>query len=259
MKYIENSNGLITIGDTHGNFKLISRRVKSLQLNDFTLIHVGDFGVGFYDEHKDIESLNALDKVLIDANCKLYVIRGNHDKPYLFNGEWSNQFKNITLVKDYSVLNVNNKNVLLVGGAISIDRRGRKKQQLEYANIGIDKESYWYDELFELNEELLKEFRDIEYVVTHSCPAFCSPVNSFTNEHDSHGYLVEQFARRDSMLKDDLNKERINISKMYDILIENNKNIKKWIYGHFHRSHKEVHNNIEFITLNVDEFLEIKL
>lgn len=249
-------NSFICVGDTHGNFKLISHRIKSLKLTDMTIFHVGDFGVGFNLEY-EISELSKLDDILQKVNCKLYVIRGNHDDPYYFDGKWSDQFKNIFLVKDYTVVEVNGENVLMVGGAISIDRRQRNESRLEYARYNISKITYWPNEHFNLDIEKLKELKNIDYVITHSCPDFCAPVNCTSNVRGSHGHIVEQFAELDDKLKDDLNLERINHTKMYDILIENNK-IKKWLYGHFHQKHSEVINNTEFIILDIGQFLEVR-
>ena len=135
-------NSFIVVGDTHGNHKLIIHRIKSLQLTDMTILHVGDFGVGFNDENVDRAELRKLDNVLIEKNCKLIVIRGNHDNPALFDGKWSDSFKNIEMVPDYTIVNVNGDDILMVGGAISIDRGPRKRDMLSYARSGIHKELY---------------------------------------------------------------------------------------------------------------------
>lgn len=251
---------LYTCGDIHGNFKLISHKIKSLKITDSVIIQVGDFGVGFNYKKFEKEDLDFLDKVLKDTNCILYAIRGNHDKPELFDGKWSNQFDNINLLPDYSIIEVNGENILLAGGAISIDRNDRKiKMMQSIENYHIFLELYWANEIFVLNEDKLKSMRNIDYVITHSCPKMCQPINNFENIPYSHGNLVEYFAKKgDGHLKQDLNSERIDLQKMYDILKENN-NIKKWFYGHFHSSNKETINNTEFITLDIDEFYKIKL
>jgi len=248
----------VIIGDSHGNHKLIIHRIKALQLTDMTLIHVGDFGVGFKNENEDISDLHKLDSVLVDKNCILYVIRGNHDNPILFDGKWSNVFKNIRMVADYTVINVNGDDILLVGGAISVDRKPRLREMLNCASIGIFKELYWYDENFVLDEDKLKEIKGVRYVVTHTCPSFVSPINDFNNHLNSHSGFIERFiSNGDSKLKDDLNKERKDLSKMYEILKENNY-IQKWFYGHFHCSNVDVYEDTEFITLNIDQFLEVR-
>jgi len=253
-----NTNSFVVIGDTHGNHRLISHRVKALQLTDMTLLHVGDFGIGFKDESEERADLRKLDNVLVEKNCQLYVIRGNHDNPSYFDGKWSDTFKNIHMVPDYTIVNINGDDVLMAGGAISVDRGPRKKDMLLYARQGIHKELYWYDEAFILDEEKLKEIKGVRYVVTHTCPGFCSPVNSFANEHMSHGGLVEHFViEGDDKLKDDCNKERNDLTKMYEILKENNF-IQKWFYGHFHCSNAEYHDETDFVTVNIDQFYEVR-
>ena len=45
--------GFTLIGDTHGNFEYIRNTIKTRLIMDTTLLHVGDFGVGFTTERDD--------------------------------------------------------------------------------------------------------------------------------------------------------------------------------------------------------------
>ena len=247
--------GFVVIGDTHGNHKLIIHRIKSLKIVDTTFFHVGDFGVGFIDYNKDIHSLLELNKFLKTKNCHLYVIRGNHDNPIFFNGE--HNYSNLHLMPDYSIIEINGDKVLMAGGAISVDREGRIAQMREYAAFGITKESYWEDEGFILKEDMLKDIKDIKYVITHSSPKFVFPINDQSNGVDSHGPFVQRFAWHDNKLKDDLNKERNDITRMWEILQENN-DIHSWFYGHFHTSEKDFIHGTNFILLNINEFYNVR-
>jgi len=234
---------------------LIAHRVKSLKLENETLFHVGDFGVGFANsEHEDIEKMAYLNKTLKKHNCHLYTIRGNHDDPNFFIG--NHDYSNLHLVPDYTVIDINGEKVLMVGGAVSVDRKGRKESNLAWAKLNVYKACYWYDEAFVLDEDKLKTFTDIDYVITHSSPKFVFPINDPTNVVDSHGPFVQRFAWNDSKLKDDLNKEREDITKMHEILNENN-NIKKWMYGHFHCHKEETIDGTDFIVLDCDEFYNV--
>lgn len=243
---------IVLIGDTHGNHNVIKRYIKNSV--DTTFFHVGDFGIGFskltYDEH----CLNELNSLLKNNNCDMFVIRGNHDNPNFFNGNYI--LSNLQLVSDYSQIIVNDETFLLVGGAISIDREPRKIDMREYLKYNNHKELYWKNENFNLDISKIENLKGIDYVITHSSPHFMFPINDFNNHKDSHGSLIEHFVMRygDVTLKDDLNKERLDISQLHDILIENGNKIKKWFMGHFHNHVEEKHGDVEFIILNIDEF-----
>jgi len=250
-------NSFICIGDTHGNHKLISHRVKSLKITDTTFLHVGDFGVGFEKRDElEIEKLDYLNKVLKEYNCQLYVIRGNHDDPSWFDG--SREWSNLHLLPDYSIINVNGDDVLMVGGATSVDRKGRIRYIHDGAIIGEERTGYWYDEEFVLDREKLTDVKGVRYVITHSCPNGVFPINKTHNKYESHGMFVEGFVLDgDSTLKDDLNKEREDIAEMYEILKENN-HIDKWIYGHFHNHNAQYFEDTDFVCLDINEFYEIR-
>jgi hypothetical protein len=125
------------------------------------------------------------------------------------------------------------------------------------AAFGRDIESYWFDEGFVLDEDKVKDLTGITCVVTHSVPGEAMPINDYNNHYNSHGSFVESFASGDNKLKDDLNKERIDLSKMYKILKEKN-TIKKWYYGHFHSSNREIIDGTEFVMVNISELIEHK-
>jgi len=243
-------NSFICIGDTHGNHNLIKHRVKSLQISDTTLIHVGDFGIGFKKETEDRHDVLSLNKLLKLKNIHLYVIRGNHDNPYYFNGEWD--FSNVHLMPDYSVITINGDDILLVGGAISIDRKPRLKDMQRMASQGRDIELYWFDEGFKLDKDKLKNIKGVTYVITHSAPNFVPPENKV-----DFGHLVNSFAADDPKLKEDLIKERQDITYMYEILKENNL-VDKWLHGHFHRHNAMYYEDTDFVSLGIDEFYTVR-
>jgi hypothetical protein len=150
------------------------------------------------------------------------------------------------------VVEIDGVKILGVGGAVSVDRRTRMREQLEYARAGRDIELHWYDEVFVLDEEKLKAIEGIDIVVTHTAPEFCHPVNK-----TGFGWLVDQYAADDANLKKDLTEERTLVTKMYDILKEKNK-IDYWYYGHFHANWKANIDGINFNLLGINEFMEYK-
>jgi predicted phosphodiesterase len=228
---------MIFVGDIHGNFNYIKYLVRSRHLEGETIIQVGDFGIGFNKKHVDLEELQKLNATLRAADCKLYVIRGNHDDPRYFNGVF--EFTNLHLVPDYTVINIEGKNVLFVGGATSIDRVYRQE-----AGYG-----WWEDEKFVLDTDKLLKMVNIDVVVTHNAPDFCWPL-------DVNG-LVLSFAAEDATLLEDLRNERIDLTRMYDLLAMNN-DIHSWYYGHFHNSQLTEYKGTDFRLLGIEESYELR-
>jgi DNA repair exonuclease SbcCD nuclease subunit len=225
---------LLYLGDIHGNFKLIHDYVKMYAITDAHIIQVGDFGVGFQTVEKEKRMLEMYHTQLVKNNVHVWAIRGNHDyKPHFDNDPFG--FTNIHLVKDYTVLNLAGKNILCIGGAVSVDREWRKTRKqkegiFENNNLGI--ESWWNDELFELDIQKLSEFRDIDIVVTHTAPDYCTPDNKM-----GLGYFVNNIIKEtgDEALRTDLLVERNLLTQAFTILRLNN-SIENHYYGHFHKS-----------------------
>ena len=242
---------LIFLGDIHGNFNYVKWYIKAHKIKDCTIYQVGDFGIGFTNEFNDMNTLGDLNKFLNEYNIQMYAIRGNHDNPKYFDGHLRNYFTNLHLLADYDVIEVDGKKILGVGGAVSVDRRPRMREQLEYARVNVERELYWYDEVFVLNEEKLKDIKDIDIVVTHTAPDFCKPVNTNGN----FGYLVDRFAQDDAKLKDDLTVERDTVTKMWRILMENNKP-DYWFYGHFHNTWVANFEGTNYRLLDINEMFQ---
>ena len=246
-------NNLLFMGDIHGNFNHVKWYIKAHKIENCTIYQVGDFGIGFTTEFNDMNVLGDLNRFLNERNIQMYAIRGNHDNPKFFDGHLANHFDNLHLLADYTVIDIEGTKILGVGGAVSVDRRPRMREQLEYARVGRDIELHWYDEVFVLDEEKLRTFENIDIVVTHTAPEFCMPINK-----DGFGYLVEAFAKEDPKLKDDLTEERRLLTKMCNILEEKNKPFL-WVYGHFHRDHNEVINGTEYRLLAINEVYDPKI
>lgn len=230
---------MVFIGDTHGDNDVIKFNIINNKYKDTNLIHVGDYGIGFRSEEVELERLESLNKFLKKLNNTLHIFRGNHDNPKYFNGDYI--LSNLKLHKDYSVLNINNKKILGIGGAISIDRVPRQM----YRN------AWWEGEVFNLKKDILKDIRNIDILVTHSAPTYCPPSNE-------NGYpdVVTQFTHNDETLIEELNNERETIKQAIDILLINNKPTHHF-YGHFHRHFEYTDKGITHICLDIDEFYNL--
>lgn len=228
------------LGDIHGNFELAQQRIVKQNLHNAVIIQVGDFGVGyqsFLDELKAMDKFNAL---LKQRNTFMYVIRGNHDNPTYFQGVAPRALdqSHITFVADYSVLELNQQRFLLVGGALSIDRK-----------LHNEGEGYWQAEEFVYNKAAISAQTHIDVVVTHSAPNFAPPTQ--------FSELVYSFAEHDPDLIKDLIQERALLTQMYEQLaLEPSNRLSHWFYGHFHASKRAQHKSTQMVLVAMNELLE---
>ena len=242
---------IIMLGDIHGNFNFLKNQIQRLQLKDCTIIQVGDFGIGFTYRDNDILTLKNLNDFLESHNIKLYAIRGNHDDPYFFDGSFI--YSNLKLIKDYSTVILDGLNFLFIGGAVSVDRTQRIKENASNIKYGSKKRCYWENEKLEYKPEIVKSLRDIDIVITHTAPDWCSPTNKL-----GFGSFVEDWAKYDRTLIEDLLLERNQMSNLFLDLYENNKIIKHF-YGHFHDSKFETHLGVDHRLLDINEFYTLNV
>lgn len=242
IKLEQNFDHLLFLGDIHGDYHWISYFLHNHDLNNILIYQVGDFQIGFH-ERQEKSLLNTVNNILSERNSKVVVIRGNHDNPDCFKSD-KFRFSNIQFLSDYTILTVMiknvKKNILGIGGAISIDRL-----------LQIKNDSWFADEPIKYITDLsiLNSLKDIHIIVTHTAPDFVSPFKM--------GSLVEKYSKNDKMLKADLILERQKLSTMIDYLIGINKEtLTAYFYGHFHFSSVEEYKNVEFRCLAVNEFKE---
>jgi DNA repair exonuclease SbcCD nuclease subunit len=202
------------LGDTHG-VRSAMHAIDKKKLDTTTIIHVGDLGLGFQSITNDIRDLCALDEFCQQSGINFYAIRGNHDNPIFWKQEFGlrlPKFYNIHLVDDYSIINIESKNILCVGGAISIDRLIRASEHPP---------TWWRNERFYLDFEklnlTLSKINTIDIVVTHSAPDFAFPQNDHVAIVD-HYCDLEQKHGLD--LRKDLRQERADIGDLYGEIIK---------------------------------------
>lgn len=239
------------LGDTHsmrGVFNIIDR----FKIENSNIIHVGDFGLGFVALTSDLKNLEVVDEMLIETNNHLYVVRGNHDNPIFWDkskGLNLPKYHNLHLVDDYSVLEIEEKKILCVGGGISIDRQLRKDDR-PYPSWWEDEEFRWSPAKF---NRVVHNHDKIDIVVTHSAPSACYPrgvdapiVNDWHNIELQHG----------NNLKGELQMERKKIDMLKDAILKAYKPTN-WFYGHFHTSKTELIDSVKYQALNINEICEI--
>lgn len=230
---------VILIGDVHGEFIKLANKLANTNVRNSFFIQVGDFGVGFKTKVNEFAQLQLLNSRLVSANNMMFVIRGNHDMPFYFNGDSS--YSNIIFLKDYTLLKLEGKNMLLAGGAISIDRNSR-----------VLNNSYWEEEIFVYKETLLEEALEgcgkLDIMVTHNAPAEFHPTKI--------SQLVIDWTDKDPNLISDLKEERYRHSLLLNTLIGKKLKPAFWYYGHYHFSHHDNFQGIRYRILDCSEFFE---
>lgn len=256
---------IYVLGDFHGAMDNFLNYIHSKDITNCILIILGDIGVGFQNLSADEFEWKTLDKEMSERNIYVVCLRGNHDDPSLFNREimdidkeQSLWYGNVKLVPDYTVVTVNGKNLLLIGGATSIDRLGRINDYFQLLKLfkenypkltdedakKIIKPSYfpkehpYYDK--NIIEQLYKDEIFITHVLTHTAPSFCFP-------RTKKG--LKQWMETDEDLKKDIDKERKIMDDIYSCLLDNFHPLEEWVYGHFHMHNSEEINFIRFTTL----------
>jgi DNA repair exonuclease SbcCD nuclease subunit len=243
---------MLFIGDTHGNWGNILWQVKQKGIKDTIIYHVGDIGVGFTTYENEMRTLEHYNEQFKKFNIVFYGIRGNHDDPHWFDG--GIDMTNLKLLPDYTLLNLEGKGVLGVGGATSIDRNPRIAENETNIRHNKLQRCWWPNEKFRLDEEEIDKLNPgtVDIVVTHTAPAFCWPRND-----NGFGFIVEQFAEHDGKLKTELLIERGDMNQLYNLLNKNHP-LDKWFYGHFHRHEITLEGNTEFILLDINQMYELK-
>ena len=227
MKVLDKAKPMVFLGDHHGDWNELFYIANNKNLENCNLISVGDLGIGFkYKKEYEYIMSEELNGMFKEKNINFYGIRGNHDDPQFFKGEDRICFDNFELLEDYTVAEYDSKLIQFIGGAISIDRTGRKE--------GV---SYWKGEGVDYLKDKLQK---VDILITHTAPSWCFP--------QQFNELVYGWAKDDETLLDELTNERAVISDIFDVCKPS-----LHLYGHFHSSWTEEINGCKHKLLNINE------
>ena len=224
-------------GDKHADFSGVFDFCydKKTSLDD-VLIILGDAGINYYANYKDYYLKNSL----LQYPIKFFCIHGNHEerpeniRTYnikIFHEGivyYEKDYPNILFAKDGEIYNFNNKNVLVIGGAYSVDK-----------SIRLARGYNWYeseqpsDEVkTKVKDVLSKRDNKIDIILSHTCP---------------YKYLPRE------MFLDGIEQSKVDNSTEYFLdEIENNTDYKLWYCGHYHTD-KEI-DKIIFMFNKIEEF-----
>lgn len=223
-------------GDKHADFQEVFDfcYANETTLNDI-LIVLGDAGINYFASEQDYILKNSL----LQCPITLFCIHGNHEerpeniktyKTKKFHDGlvyFEEDYPNILFAKDGEIYDFNGKKVLVIGGAYSVDKEFR----LAY---GYN----WYkseqpsDEIKEKVLRLIDKIKEVDIVLTHTCPYKYIPREMFISDIDQ--------SEVDNSTEEFLDK------------VEEKLKYKKWYCGHFHTD--KVIDNIRFMFHDVIEF-----
>jgi len=220
-------------GDTHRDFY----RLHEIEENkDNMLIILGDVGINYYLNKQDKELKEYLNKL----NIKLFCIQGNHEERpenistykevNMFGGKVfiEEDYPNLIFAKNGELYDIDNKKVLVIGGAYSVDKEFR----LAYGYKRFKDEQLTEQE----KNNILNKYKDknVDIILSHTCPLKYEPTEVFMKG-------IDQSKVDKSM--------GIFLDKVEEIVEYN-----KWYCGHYHTEKKI--DKLEFMFGRIKEFDE---
>ncbi len=235
-------------GDIHGEFKTLLFELKRKEITNAVVIVAGDCGIGFEKPAYYDQLYNKLAVILDKIDCTLLLLRGNHDDPEYFAKKLIG-FPRMKTIPDYSVVRFGGRNILCVGGAMSIDRKHRLDAMWLATIKGrpIPK-CYWEDEAAVYDEKAFEELKAsgiaVDTIITHTAPSFCEP-------HTKSG--VACWLVGDEKLAADLQNERGIMDRIHERLMQDAHPLREWYYAHFHNSYTEYISDVKYSMLDIQE------
>ena len=223
-------------GDTHREFY----RLHDIEKNKSNmLIILGDAGINYYLDERD----KMLKEQLNSYDIKLFCVQGNHEErpenilTYkeidMFGGKVfiEEEYPNLIFAKNGELYDIDNKKVLVIGGAYSVD----KNYRIIYGYPWFKDEQLSKEEM----DNILNKYKGqhIDIILSHTCPLKYEPTEVFIKG-------IDQSAVDKSMEKF---LDKLEQSVDYD----------KWYCGHYH-TEKQI-DKLEFMfgrikVFNKDEF-----
>ena len=147
-----------------------------------TIVFLGDVGANYYGDERDL----ALKATLNDLGPTILCIHGNHERrPATIRSykekEWKGgsvwyeeEYPNVLFARDGDVFNIEGIQHLVIGGAYSVDKFYRLARGF----------GWWEDEQPSQKTKLyvesqIRKNRNVDVVLSHTCPYKYEPVEAF--------------------------------------------------------------------------------
>ena len=230
-------NRIFVTGDIHGDVRDLWERICTVHdaSKDDLLIILGDCGLFYYHFYgstkKDYLRQAAASELPITILC----IQGNHEVPFkempaekvrLFGGN-GYESNGIYFADNGTILNINDKRCLIVGGAYSVDKPWR----LERGNAWWENEELTEAELDSIFDAV--NGKEFDFIFTHTCPHNFMPREMFLS-------FVDQSSVE--------NRTEKALQRIHDVVKFNH-----WYCGHFHAD--KIDGKIEFFYRSLKRIL----
>lgn len=156
-------------GDWHGSFQWTRGGLRTLgEMGVKHVFHAGDFSIAF--NHRWPDLINISESACRRYDMKLYITPGNHE-----NWEWINEqeydddglhwvSERVAICERNSVIQVEDRKVLSLGGATSVDR-----------SLRVPRRSWWPEEEITAGDlltlqDVMDHVGDIDIMVCHDAP-----------------------------------------------------------------------------------------
>ncbi|WP_018970682.1 metallophosphoesterase [Rubritalea marina] len=211
---------LYCIGDIHGKFDRLNQVIADIP-DHTTIVCVGDIGLGFTDAN-DPSCLAEVDATATSKSQTIWLLRGNHDDPAIWHNhrhEWNSALHSIRIPNDIHRMKVDNIHVIMVGGAISLDRSHPGR---------VDGLNWWNGEGMNLNsvkhvEQFVESYGRADILITH-----CGSINAEPGpERDAETF--EHYGKVDQTLKADAVRERETVAQLVEA-----SQTRTAVFGHYH-------------------------
>ena len=207
-------------GDFHGHWENFANRIAQINTENAAVVVLGDAGFNFYLNGRD----RKLKKKVNDLGIKVYCVRGNHEqRPKLVDGmilaydeEVENSvyvepdFPNILYFRDGGIYKLNERKVLVIGGAYSVDKWYRLQQGWTWFK---DEQLNESEREFILN--VAKDYT-FDYIFSHTCPLSWEPTDLFIKGLDQS-----------------------TVDTTMEVWLEEVRKVAQWdtwLFGHFHEN-----------------------
>lgn len=224
-------------------------RSSSIYFNSVIILSGGN-NITHHNLHTLKKYLNSFNDKLQKFNINIVIIRGNNDEASVFE-ETAINLSNIKTIPDYSILKMNDKNVLCVGGNISLNRTWKQKYEAIISKFKDNETKiYWDDESFNFDDErineIIKSDIKIDGVITNISPLFAFPPTKMINS---------VWLKNDKGLYNDIQNERLNLDKLFQILSAKNK-LLFWVYNGYDMRQQEQRKDTYFFSIYHHEIFD---